>query len=347
MARSTTGRNYSHRPPLGVGRNAVALWKDVAVPDLYPPVEPYESGMLGVGDGNDLYWETCGTPGGRPALVLHGGPGSGCTQQLRRLFDPQAYRVVLFDQRGAGRSTPHAGEFSTDLSANTTDHLVGDMERLREHLGIERWLLYGRSWGTTLGLAYAERYPERVTAMVLAAVCLTGRADIHWLYHGMGRYFPAEWDRFRDGAPTAERDGDLVDAYARLLAHHDPQVRARAAQDWCDWEDAVVAGESGGVPNPRYADPRFRMGFARTVTHFFRHGAWLAEGQLLEQAGRLAGVPGVLIHGRLDLGSPLRSPWDLARVWSGSELIVLDDSGHTSDALADHVVAATDRFART
>jgi proline iminopeptidase len=163
----------------------------------------------------------------------------------------------------------------------------------------------------------------------------------------VGRFFPIEWARFRDGVPTSDCDGDLVDAYARLLAHPDIEVRQRAAQDWCDWEDAVVAPESGGVPNPRYADARFRMGFARTVTHFFRHGAWLRESQLLLEADQLAGIAGVLIHGRLDLGGPLQSAWDLAQAWPASELVVVEGSGHTSDALGDHVVVATDRFARS
>ena len=312
----------------------------------YPPIEPYLAGMLDVGDGNEIYWETCGNPDGKPALVLHGGPGSGCTPGLRRLFDPRAYRIVLVDQRGAGRSTPHAGDRSTDLSANTTAHLIDDLERLRQHLEIDRWLVYGRSWGTTLGLAYAECHPQRVSEMILAAVCLTRQSDIHWLYHGLRRYFPAEWERFRDGVPPADRDGDLVDAYARLLAHSDAGVRQSAAQAWCDWEDAIVALESGGVPNPRYADAKFRMGFARIVTHYFRHGAWLTEDQLLSRADRLAPIPGVLIHGRMDLGGPLLTAWDLARAWPASELVIVDDAGHTSDALHHCVVAATDRFVR-
>jgi proline iminopeptidase len=315
------------------------------VSSAYPPLSPYDSGRLTVGDGNEIFWETCGNPRGKPALVLHGGPGSGCTPGLRRLFDPAAYRVVLVDQRGAGRSTPHASDPAADLSVNTTVHLIADLELLRHHLGIARWLVYGRSWGTTLGLAYAERHPESVSELVLAAVCLTSRSDIQWLYHGVGRYFPVEWERFRDGVPPADRQGDLVEAYARLLADPDERVRQRAAQDWCDWEDAVVARESGGVPNPRYADARFRLGFARTVTHYFRHGAWLAEDELLLGADALAGTPGVLIHGRLDLGSPLQSAWALARRWPGSELIVLDESGHTSHELEDQVIAATDRFA--
>ncbi len=314
-----------------------------SVPARYPQIEPFANGMLDVGDGQLIYWEVCGNPAGKPAVVLHGGPGSGCTPEFRRLFDPAKYRVVLFDQRGSGRSVPRASDFSADLSVNTTDHLVGDIEKLREHLGISRWLVYGTSWGCTLGLAYAQLYPDRVTEMVLAAVTMTRRSDIDWLYRGVGSFFPREWARFRDGVPLADRDGNLVDAYARLLANPDADIRELAARNWCDWEDAVVSLETGGIPSPRYSDPRFRMAFARIVTHYFRHGAWLEEGQLLREAPRLVGIPAVLIHGRLDLGGPLVTAWELARAWPGSELVVVDTSGHTN--LGDYVVAATDTFA--
>jgi proline iminopeptidase len=313
----------------------------------YPPVEPYEHGMLDVGDGQRLYWETCGNPRGKPALVLHGGPGSGCTPAHRRLFDPGAYRVVLLDQRGAGRSRPHASAPAADLSVNTTRHLVADLEALREHLGIERWLVHGLSWGSSLALAYAQTHPERVSEVVLAAVTMTRREDVEWLTRGVGRFFPEEWHRFRDGVPRADRDGNLAAAYARLLASPDPAVRERAASDWCAWEEALVSVESGGRPNPRYADARFRLGFARLVTHYFAHAAWLREGQLLQDANRLAGIPAVLVHGRLDLGGPLHTAWQLAKAWPGSELVVLETSGHTSDDLGARVVAATDRFAQT
>lgn len=311
----------------------------------YPPIEPYEHGSLDVGDGQHLYWETCGNPDGKPAVVLHGGPGSGCTTASRRLFDPAAYRIVLVDQRGAGRSTPHSSDPAADLAVNTTEHLVGDLERVRGHLGIERWLVYGSSWGSTLALAYAERVPERVTEIVLAAVTMTRWRDVDWLTRDVGRFFPAEWERFRAGVPAPDRDGRLVDAYARLLADPDAEVRERAARDWCDWEEAVVSLESGGVPDPRYDDPRFRLGFARTVTHYFRHAAWLGDDQLLREAHRLEGIPGVLVNGRLDLGGPLITAWELAQAWPGSELVVLDGSGHTSSDLGDHVVVATNRFA--
>src|SRR5213593_2492547 len=197
--------------------------------ELYPEIEPYEQGFLEVDDGHRVYWEACGNPTGKPAVVLHGGPGSGCTTEHRRYFDPAAYRIVLFDQRGAGRSVPHASDPAVDLSTNTTHHLIADIELLRDHLDIERWLVLGNSWGATLALAYAERHPHIVTEIVLASVTMTRAADIHWLYHGVGRFFPEEWGRFRDGVPPAERDGDLVAAYHRLLNQPDPTVREKAA----------------------------------------------------------------------------------------------------------------------
>jgi proline iminopeptidase len=313
---------------------------------LYPAIEPYESGMLDVGDAHLVYWENCGNPNGGPALVLHGGPGSGCTPMHRRWFDPSRYRIVLFDQRGCGRSVPHASDASTDLRVNTTHHLLDDTERLRAHLGIDAWLVLGNSWGSTLALAYAERYPRHVSGLVLAAVGTTRTSEIDWLYHGVGRFFPEQWARFRDGVPAADRDGNLVDAYCRLLAHPDAAVRERAAQQWCDWEDAVVSsGDS--EPNPRYRDPSFRMAFARIVTHYFSHAAWLENGELLRNAGALRGIPGVMIHGRLDLGCPLGTAWELAQAWLDGELVVVAAAGHSTGDLGmtDAIVAATDRLA--
>ncbi len=315
--------------------------------DRYPEVEPHDHGMLDVGEGQQIHWEVCGNPNGKPAVVLHGGPGSGCTPGLRRHFDPAAYRIVLFDQRGSGRSLPHAGDVTVDLSTNTTHHLVHDIELLREHLAVERWLVFGGSWGATLALAYAEHHPHRVTEIVLASVTMTRPADVHWLYHGVGRYFPEEWARFRDGVPATERDGDLVSAYYRLLNHLDPAVREKAARDWCDWEDAVVSLEPGYEPNPRYDDPRFRMAFARVVTHYFHHHAWLEDGILLRHATRLEGIPGVLVHGRLDLGSPPRTAWELAQAWPDA-VLELVGTGHTGgDEMTARLVAATDRFANS
>ena len=317
------------------------------MPELYPPIEPYEQSMLDVGDGNLVHWEACGNPAGKPALEVHGGPGSGCTERQRRYFDPDRYRVVLFDQRGCGRSTPHASDPATDLRRNTTWHLVADMERLREHLGVERWLLSGASWGSTLLLAYAERYPLRVSEVVIAAVTTTRRSEIDWLYRGVGRFFPEDWERIRAGVPPGDRDGDLVAAYARLMEDPDRRVRARAAHDWSAWEDAVVSLEQNGTPNA-YGDrpPDALLAFVRITAHYFAHGAWLEEGALLRDAGRLAGVPGVLIHGRLDLGGPLRTAWELARAWPDAELVVVPDSGHTgSDTLRERKLRALDAFA--
>jgi proline iminopeptidase len=315
------------------------------VTDLYPAAEPYAHGMLDVGDGQLIYWEECGNPAGKPALVLHGGPGSGCVPAFRRFFDPAAYRVVLFDQRGAGRSTPHASVFEADLTTNTTHHLIADIEALRRHLGIDQWLVWGVSWGSTLGLTYAEQHPDRVSELVLRSVCLTRRADIDWLYHGVGAFFPEEWEAFRDGVPLADRDGDLVDAYRRLLADDDPKVREKAARRWCEWEDAVLSLEAGWRPNVRYRDPSFRMAFARIVTHYFAHHAWLEDDQLLRDADRLSGIPAVLVHGRLDLGGPPRGVWQLARAWPRSELLLVANAGHTGNKkMTAALLEATDRF---
>jgi len=265
---------------------------------------------------------------------------------VRRLFNPEAYRVVLCDQRGCGRSLPHAGAPSSDLAANTTHHLVADIEMLRRHLAIERWLVLGGSWGSTLALAYTQRHPDRVTEMVLFSVGTTTRREVEWVTRDVGRFFPAAWARFRDGVPEPERDGSLVEAYSRLLHDPDPVVRAKAAQDWCDWEDTHVRTRPNQAPDPRYEDPIFRACFARLVTHYWRHAAWLEEGALLRGVERLAGIPGVLVHGRLDLSSPLDVPWSLAKAWPGSEFVIVDDEGHTGGSRQDDIlISATDRFA--
>lgn len=313
---------------------------------LYPEIEPYDHGMLDVGDGQHLYWEVCGNPGGQPAVVLHGGPGSGCSSGQRRYFDPDRYRVILFDQRNCGRSTPHASQPGIDLSTNTTEHLLGDIERLRSYLGIDRWLVFGGSWGSTLALAYAEQHPECVTGLVLVGVTTTRRQEIDWLYHGLGRFFPEQWARFRDGVPPHDRDGDLVDAYHSLLMGPDPAVCSAAAQSWCDWEEAVVSVHRRHKPHPRYQSPEFRLAFARIVTHYFRHNAWLEDGILLRDASKLAAIPGVMVHGRLDLEAPLVTAWELARAWSASELVLVGGAGHAASdpGIAEAVVAATDRF---
>ena len=313
---------------------------------LYPEIEPYERGMLEAGDGNLVYWEICGNPNGKPALVLHGGPGSGRSIGARRRFDPDAYRIILFDQRNCGRSLPHASEPDADLSQNTTEHLLADMELLRRRLGVERWLLHGGSWGSTLSLAYAERYPQRVTEIILVGVTMTRPSEIDWLYRGVAPLFPAQYARFREGVP-AERDGDLIEAYHRLLYHTDPAVRQKAAQDWCAWENSFVSIDPNAKPDPSRLQPAFQLAFARIVTHYFRHNAWLEDGILLREAGKLAGIPGILIQGRLDLGGPLVTAWELAQAWPGSELIVVNGAGHSAadPGMTEAIVAATDRFA--
>jgi proline iminopeptidase len=315
--------------------------------DPYPPTRPYDQGMLDVGDGTLLYWETRGNPDGKAALVVHGGPGSSCEGSTGRSFNPGRYRVVLFDQRGCGRSTPHASDPSTDMSVNTTEHLLADMERLREHLDIEQWLLFGGSWGSTLILAYAERHPERVSEIVITGVTVSRRSDIDWLYHGVGRFFPEEWERFRAGVPEPERDGDLVAAYARLVESPDADVRAKATADWLAWEDAVISQEPQGTLNAYSSrPPAAQIALVRICAHYFSHGAWLEEGALLRDVNRLAGIPGVLFHGRLDLGSPLQTAWELASAWPDAQLVVIADSGHTgSPTMTKEILDTLERFA--
>lgn len=314
---------------------------------LFHDPEPHESGLLDVGDGQQLYWETCGNPAGKPAVALHGGPGSGCGPFWRRVFDPEAYRIVLFDQRGCGRSTPHASEPSVDLSVNTTPRLVADIESLRRRLGIDRWLVLGGSWGTTLALAYAREHAERVSEMVLFSVGTTTPPEVEWLTRHAGRFFPEAWRRFRDAAQL-EPGERIVDAYARRLADDDPAVREAAATAWCAWEDAHVALGEDHRPDSRYQDPRFRMAFARLVTHYFRHAAWLKDGELLQAARGFGAIPAVLIHGRLDLSSPPDTAWALSQAWPGSRLILIEGAGHGArDArMVDALVEATDGFAR-
>lgn len=312
----------------------------------YPPIEPYERGMLDTGDGNLVAWEVSGNPDGKPALVVHGGPGAGSSPGPRRAFDPDRYRIILFDQRGSGRSTPHASDPAADMRLNTTSHLLSDMERLRERLGVDRWLMFGGSWGATLILAYAERHPDRVSEIVMPAVMTSRRSEIDWLYRGAARLFPDAWERFRLGVPAADRDGDLVAAYARAMEDPDPGVREKAAIDWCAWEDAVVSLEPKGRANPYGQQPAAeRIAFVRICAWYFAHGAWLPEGALLGDVGRLAGIPGVLIHGRHDISCPLQTAWELARAWPGAELQIIEDAGHTgSQAMNESVYRALDRF---
>jgi proline iminopeptidase len=310
----------------------------------HPAAEPHDSGLLDVGDGHQVYWDVRGRPDGKPALVVHGGPGAP-SEGMTRLLDPSVYRIVVLHQRNCGRSTPSAADPSTDLSTNTTGALVADMEQVREHLGIDRWLLLGASWGVTLSLAYAVAHPDRASELVLVAVTSGGAGEVEWITRSMGRIWPEAWARFRDGVPEAERGGNLAAAYARLLAGDDPAVREQAARNWCAWEDTHVSLAPGWTPDPRFDDPEFRMVFARLVTHYWAHACFLPDGHLRREVGRLAGVPGVLITGRQDVSSPPDTGWELHQAWPGSELVIIEAAGHglgTTEA----VLAATDGFTR-
>jgi proline iminopeptidase len=310
---------------------------------LYPEVEPFEVGLLEVSDGNRLYFEVCGNPEGKPAVVLHGGPGSGCSTDMRRWFDPGAYRVVLFDQRGSGRSTPSASDPTTDLSTNTTQHLLADLEVLRESLGIGSWTVLGVSWGSTLALAYAEEHRERVSELILVGVT-TGRSyALQWLYRGAAPLLPDAWSRFVAGVPVAEREGNLIEAYGRLLQHPDLAVREKAARDWTEWEWALSSTQP---LHGRWGEPGFQYGRARIVTHYFRHDCWLEDGLLLRRAGVLVDVPGIMIHGRHDASSLMMAS-ELARAWPQASWVIVDGAGHSTDepGMNRAIVAATDEFA--
>jgi len=315
---------------------------------MYPAIEPNDHGLLDVGDGNLVYWETCGNPSGKPAVVLHGGPGSGCTPWHRRLFDPSAYRVVLFDQRHCGRSAPHASVPQVELASNTTAHLISDIERLRGHLNIEHWLVLGGWRGCTLALAYAEQHPERVTEMVLFGVTTGRRAESDWLFRGgLARFFPEQWERFISAVSPDHRAADIVGAYHRLLVDADPAARERAAHEWCLWESATLSWPPSSELAPRFRDPKYAVAFARIVTHYVMHSAWIEDGAPLRDAARLASIPAVLINGRFDLQAPLENAWQLKRAWPEAELIIVDHAGHAADhkGIAQEIVRATDRFA--
>jgi proline iminopeptidase len=315
---------------------------------LYPEIDAADCGRLDVGDGHSLYWESSGQSAGKPALVLHGGPGSGCTAWHRRLFDPDRYRIVLFDQRNCGRSTPHASLPDADLSANTTHHLVADIERLRASLGIERWLVLGGSWGSTLALAYAEAWPEHVSELVLFAVTAGLRREFDRVFRGgLAERFPAPWQRLRRAVEVEPgRDGDVVRAVHRRLFHPDPAVRADAAYEWCLWESAIPEWPPTRELLPRFRDPAYALAFARIVTHYVLHDAWLEDGCLLANAERLARTPVRLIDGRHD-PQTLRTAEELVRRLPLARHIVVADASHAAGqpSFASELVRATDELA--
>ncbi len=310
---------------------------------LYPPIEPYQADMLDVGDGHSLYWERCGTPGAKPVVFLHGGPGGGCNPDHRRQFDPARYDILLFDQRGCGRSKPHAS-----LEANTTWHLVEDIERLRTMAGIERWMAYGGSWGSTLALAYAQTHPERVSELILRGIFTFRQSELDWLYvKGASEVFPDKWAEFLAEIPEGEHD-DLVAAYQRRLTGDDADARLAAAKAWSKWEAETVTL----LPDPHvieeFTDDNFAVAIARIENHYMVRKGWLDEGQLLANASRLRHIPGVIVQGRYDMCTPPVTAWDLHKAWPEAELAIIADGGHlfTEPGVLDRLIRATDAFAK-
>jgi proline iminopeptidase len=291
------------------------------------PIEPFKSEILQLADGSGIYWEASGNPKGKPALYLHGGPGSGLQTGHRQLFDPERCLLVSLDQRGCGRSRPLVTDPGYNLGSNTTQALIADIEQLREHLGIERWLVAGVSWGTTLALAYAQAHSERVSEIVLAAVTMTSRDEVKWITETIGSIFPEAWSEFEQKA-NRQTGESLINAYYRLIRHSDRTTRELAAAAWCKWEDVIVSLNPQAKPSARFADPDFRINFATLVIHYFANAAFLEGKEILQNMGRIAHLPGVLIHGRLDVSGPLRTAWRLHQYWSKSRLIVVETEGH-------------------
>lgn len=309
---------------------------------LYPPIEPYRSGHLDTGDGHSVYWEQCGNPDGIPVVFLHGGPGAGCSPQHRRLFDPARYNIMLFDQRGCGRSRPHA-----ELENNTTWHLVADIERLRDMAGVEQWLVFGGSWGSSLALAYAETHPERTSGLVLRGIFTVRQSEIDWYYQdGASWIFPDLWEGFL--APIAEEERyDLVGAYRRRLTHADPAVRIEAARAWSRWEGSTIKLVPDAALIDSFTGDEFAIAFARIENHYFVHKGWLEDEQLIRNAHRLKDIPGVIIQGRYDAATPPRTAWDLHRAWPEAAFHMIGDAGHAYDeaGILDQLIRATDGFA--
>ncbi|MBU2583666.1 MAG: prolyl aminopeptidase [Alphaproteobacteria bacterium] len=311
--------------------------------DLYPPTEPYRHGHLDVGDGHEIYYEECGNPRGIPALLLHGGPGAGSSRTMRRFHDPRRYRIILYDQRGCGHSRPNAS-----LTANTTWHLVADIERLRTHLGISSWQVFGGSWGSTLALAYAQSYPDKVTGLILRGVFLVRNSEVDWFYNGgCGWLFPDHYRPFLDHIPVSER-GDIIAAYYRRLTSPDQSVQLAAARVWSAWEGSTLSMYPERLQMRSLTSDHYVLAFARIECHYFVHGGFLSrDAQLLEDAHRLNGIPGVVVAGRYDVITPVKSAWELCRQWHSAELRIVPDAGHamTEPGTLHELVAATQRFA--
>jgi proline iminopeptidase len=330
----------THRPVRSRFGGELAEDEMTALRTLYEPVEPFESGWLPVSGGHEIYYEQCGRPDGKPALYVHGGPGGGIEPKNRGYFDPSAYRAVLFEQRGTGRSRP-----SAELEGNTTWDLVADMERLREHCGIDRWLLFGGSWGATLCLAYAERHPDRVTEMILRGVFLGRDAELRWLYSpdGAAAFHPEKFEAFLAPIPEEER-GDVVAAYHRRLFGADQDQREACARAWSIWEGSVSRLQPDPEEIRKYSEPEFSLSLARIASHYFLHGCFLEANQLLRDAGKISGIRGIVVQGRYDMVCPPAAAWELHRAWPASRLAWIADAGHSASepGIADALIRATD-----
>ena len=315
--------------------------------EFYPEIEPYETGMLDVGDGQTLYWEASGNPEGKPAVYLHGGPGGASSANQRRVFNPEKYRIILFDQRGCGLSTPHASEPAADLEANTTWHLVADLERLRAHLGIDSWLVCGGSWGSALALAYAQTHTEHVTELVVRGIFTLRPVELDWFYEGgAAAIYPDLWESFLAPVPVDER-GHLIEAYGRLLNDSDQAVRERAGIAWSTWESSTITLLQQPETIAHFTEPAFAVAFARIENHYFQNGGWFEPNQLIRDAGKLKDIPGVIVQGRYDMCTPAFTAWELHKAWPEAEFQVIPDAGHAFDQPGnlDAIIAATDRFA--
>ena len=311
---------------------------------LYPEIEPYDSGLLKVTDVHQLYYEQCGNPMGKPVVFLHGGPGAGLIPDYRRFFDPEAYRVVLFEQRGAGRSTPHAS-----LDDNTTWHLVQDVETIREHFGIDQWLVFGGSWGSTLALAYAESHPERVRGLVLRGIFLCRPKEISWFYEdsqGASAIFPDNWEQYLRPIPEAERD-DMIRAYYRRLTSPDQSVRLEAAKAWSIWEASALKLLPDQSMIDDFSAPDMAIALARIECHYFVNNCFFeTDNYLIENVDRIRHIPGWIVHGRYDVICPVMNAWDLHRAWPEATLRIIPDAGHaaTEPGIVDALITATDSF---
>jgi len=306
-------------------------------------IEPFETGNLHVSDGNRIYWEASGNPRGKPALFLHGGPGSGLKAGYTDYFDPDKFLIISFDQRGCGRSRPLATDPKADLATNNTEALIADIEKLRESLEIDRWLIAGMSWGVSLAIFYAQAQPERVTEMVMGAITTTSRSEVTWITESMRRLYPQRWEKFRN-AVDLKPGQRVIDAYYDHITHGSEEVQRKTAEAWCEWEDAHVSMDPNHRPSARFNDPEFRLLLATLVIHYWKNSGFMNEDEVLDRMRRISHIPAVLIHGRLDVSAPLDTAWQLHKRWDASELIIVETEGHGGAQMKEEMSRAVARF---